>query len=113
MIDRALLIDPLSPQSLFRRAFLGSGVDDLDHFMLEALKVDPDFFPALQVLRVQKWLWRRQAAMAIKLTERAIRLDPHDLEIRHSACDMYLDVGDLAAAQQVIEENDVERPLRK
>ena len=109
MIDRALLIDPLSPQSLYWRAFLGSGVDDLEHFMLEALKVDPDFFPALKSFGFRQWLWRRQAAMAIKLTERAIRLDPEDLEIRHSACDMYLDVGDVAAAQQVIEENATER----
>jgi TolB-like protein/DNA-binding winged helix-turn-helix (wHTH) protein len=107
LIDRALLIDPLSPQSLFVRAFLGDGPDDFDHFMLEALKVDPDFFPALKSFGWRMWLWRRQAGTAIKLTERAIRLDPHDVEIRHSACDMYLDVGDLAAAEQVIEGKDL------
>jgi TolB-like protein/DNA-binding winged helix-turn-helix (wHTH) protein len=105
MIDRAILVDPLVPRHQYLKALY---VGDQDRFneaealMLRVLEIDPNFSPALVRLAAWRWAWYGQTAEAIKLIERALRLDPEHRWIRLQLCDMYLDVGDLVAAENVI-----------
>ena len=108
MIDRAILVDPLVPRPYYLKALLVSLREDAgsaheaEALMLRVLEIDPNFSPALT--RLASWQWEEygQTAEAIKLIERALRLDPERAWIRMQLSFMYLDVGDVGAAENVI-----------
>jgi tetratricopeptide (TPR) repeat protein len=111
MIDRAVLVDPLAPRHYYLKALFlsfredASSMNEAEALMLRVLEIDPNFSPALTRLAGWRWQEYGQTAEAIKLIERALRLDPDHRWIRLQLCDMYLDVGDLVAAQSVISEH--------
>jgi tetratricopeptide (TPR) repeat protein len=82
MIDRAILVDPLSPRHYYLKALFLSFPEDPDSMneaeglMLRALEIDPNFSPALTRLAGWRWEYHGQTAEAIKLIERALLLDP-------------------------------------
>jgi TolB-like protein len=99
-LDRALVIDPLSPQALFRRAMgtfdaAGAGVE---REMLAVLERDPAFYPALQRYSKYRWQLAGETAQAIEIIERAIASDPDNPWGRHIAVAFYLDVEQPGAA---------------
>jgi len=108
MIDRAILVDPLVPRPYYLKALFVAMRDDAgsmheaEALMLRVLEIDPNFSPALT--RLANWQWEEygQTADAIKLIERALRLDPDRPWIRLQLSNMYLDVGDIGAAEDVI-----------
>jgi TolB-like protein/DNA-binding winged helix-turn-helix (wHTH) protein/Tfp pilus assembly protein PilF len=108
MIDRAILVDPLAPRHYYLKALFVSfredagSMNEAEALMLRVLEIDPNFSPALTRLAGWRWDQYGQTAEAIKLIERALRLDPDHRWIRLQLCNMYLDVGDLVAAQSVI-----------
>jgi TolB-like protein/DNA-binding winged helix-turn-helix (wHTH) protein/Tfp pilus assembly protein PilF len=111
MIDRAILVDPLVPRPYYLKALMVSFKEDADSLreaeslMLRVLEIDPNFSPALTRLASWRWDEYGQTAEAIKLTERALRLDPERSWIRLQLSLMYLDVGDVVAAESVISEH--------
>ena len=109
MIDRALQIDPLSPQLLHSKAFLVMVVrNDLaehDRLLREALAINPDFLPALLQLANYKHFFSGEFAESIRLAEQAIALEPRSDDGRNLAAMMYLDVDDPAAALAVLRDS--------
>jgi TolB-like protein/DNA-binding winged helix-turn-helix (wHTH) protein/Tfp pilus assembly protein PilF len=102
-LQRALLIDPISPHAHFleaSRTLDVYGWQVLQQKMLEVLELDPNFVPALQ--RYGKYRWQHAAlAEAVQIEEHAIALDPANAWTRHTAMAMYLDLGDADAARDV------------
>jgi len=79
----------------------GGSLHEAEGLMLRVLEIDPNFSPALTRLASWQWEDRGQTAEAIKLTERALSLDPERLWIRRQLVKMYLDVGDVGAAENL------------
>jgi TolB-like protein/DNA-binding winged helix-turn-helix (wHTH) protein/Tfp pilus assembly protein PilF len=110
MLDRAILVDPLAPRHYYLRALFLSfredtgSMNEAEALMLRVLEIDPNFSPALTRLASWRWEVYGQTAEAIKLIERALRLDPNHPWIRLQLCEMYLDIGDLIAAESVVAE---------
>jgi TolB-like protein/DNA-binding winged helix-turn-helix (wHTH) protein/Tfp pilus assembly protein PilF len=111
MIERAILVDPLIPRHYYLKALFlsyredAASMDEAEALMLRVLEIDPNFSPALVRLAGWRREFHGQTAEAIKLTERALNLDPDHQWIRLQLCDMYLDVGDFIAAENVIFES--------
>jgi TolB-like protein/DNA-binding winged helix-turn-helix (wHTH) protein/tetratricopeptide (TPR) repeat protein len=104
VLQRALLIDPISPRAHFldaTRSLRVYGAEVLQQKMLEVLELDPNFVPALQ--RYGKYRWQHHAALAeaVQVEEHAIALDPANAWTRHTAMAIYLDLGDVDAARDV------------
>ena len=108
MIDRAILVDPLAPRHYYLKGLLlsfredAASMNEAEALMLRVLEIDPNFSPALTRLAGWRWEEHGQTAEAIKLIERALLLDPDHPWIRLQLCEMYLDVGDLVAAESVV-----------
>jgi adenylate cyclase len=108
MTNRAILVDPLVPRPYYLKALFvalrgdAGSMNEAEALMLRVLEIDPNFSPALT--RLASWRWEEygQTAEAINLTERALRLDPDRRWIRLQLSRMYLDVGDVIAAENVI-----------
>jgi adenylate cyclase len=105
MIERARQLDPLAPRGhYFKGLIMFQKRDDVDQavaLFLEALRVNPTYHPAL--IRLGEVESRRgNFAQAAKLIERAIGLDPGADWTRGTAAFEYLDLGDAAAALDVI-----------
>ncbi len=110
MIDRAILVDPMVPRHYYLKALYTSDGDNADltkaeALMLHVLEIDPNFSPAMVRLAGWRWDGYSQTAEAIKLIERALRLDPKHPWIRLQLGMMYLDVGDVRAAEDVNSED--------
>ena len=103
MLERAVLIDPLSARAHFIRAALTETAAEAEQMLLAALKIDPQFTSALMQLSLMRSI---QGAFAegAKLAERAIAIDPENAwsRSRQSAYNRYLELGDLAAARDVV-----------
>jgi TolB-like protein/DNA-binding winged helix-turn-helix (wHTH) protein/Tfp pilus assembly protein PilF len=103
MLDRALLIDPLSPRVQFRkvmRQFDLTGSKSLEPGMRQVLEADPDYQPALQ--RYAKYRWTQGAlADASQIIEHAVEVDPDNPWSRQTAAAIYLDLGDEQSARKV------------
>jgi TolB-like protein/DNA-binding winged helix-turn-helix (wHTH) protein/Tfp pilus assembly protein PilF len=117
MIDRAIVIDPLVPRHPYLKAVYvfgeamdrypidAAGLNEAKALMLRVLEIDPNFSPALVRLAAWRWEGDSETAEAIKLIEQALRFDPDRPWIRLQLSQMYLDVGDLIAAEDVISES--------
>jgi tetratricopeptide (TPR) repeat protein len=106
LIDRARRIDPLSPSLYWRKAQLllaiRSDVAGMEQLLNEALAIKPDFPTALRELAMSKFMWHGDFAEAIRLMERAKVVDPDSRSTDGLAVALYLEVGDLPAALDVL-----------
>ena len=101
-ITRASQIDPLTPELYQIHAFFlmvtRSDVAGHDRLMREALAINPRLPSALRQLAQSRWEYSGEFADAAQLIERAIAVDPKWAPSRTLARDIYLDLGDRAAA---------------
>lgn len=101
-IAQARRIDPLAPQPCLMEAFfvmvMRSDVAEHDRLVREALEINPNQSAALYQLAYSNWEFSGRFAEAARLAERAIAVDPGFAEARWLARDIYLDLGDPAAA---------------
>jgi DNA-binding winged helix-turn-helix (wHTH) protein len=104
MLDRALLIDPLSARACYVRAHLAQTAAEAEQMLLAALKIDPQFTSALNQLSLMRSL-QGEFAEGVLLAERSIAVDPVNpwSRARQSASNRYLELGDLTAARDVVE----------
>jgi tetratricopeptide (TPR) repeat protein len=101
-ITRASQIDPLTPELYETHAFFlmvtRSDVAGHDRLVREALAINPRLPSALRQLAQSRWEYSGEFADAAQLIERAIAVDPKWAPSRTLARDIYLDLGDRAAA---------------
>jgi TolB-like protein/DNA-binding winged helix-turn-helix (wHTH) protein/Flp pilus assembly protein TadD len=104
VLDRAMVVDPLSPRLHFRlvmRDFDRNGFRFRETGLKHVLEIDPDYQPALQRYGKTRWGLHGQMTEAAQLLEHAIEVDPDNPWSRQTAAAIYLDLGDLAAAREV------------
>jgi TolB-like protein/Flp pilus assembly protein TadD len=104
-LDTAVRIDPLTPRNHHLRALglAGRGrLDDAEAAFAQALSADPEFHPSLTRLATLERLGRGHFVRAVKLVERALAIDPASIMVREEAVAVYLDLGDPAAAREII-----------
>jgi TolB-like protein/DNA-binding winged helix-turn-helix (wHTH) protein len=105
VIDRAILVDPLSAESYYRKGEvlrLGlRGREEAAALYLQALAVKPDFYPAYSRLAQVRWNQGRTAE-AIKYSERSVAIEPNVGWTRDRLIWFYVDAGDLSAARDVL-----------
>jgi len=108
MLDRALAVDPISPRALFRRVMRTFPIEPAVRMarMQQVLEIDPDYQPALQRYGKYRWMFDGDLATGIATIEHALALDPGNPWLTHTAVAMYLDVGDIEAARQLVAEAD-------
>ena len=107
LMQGAMRLDPLEPRFptalaqiyLFQRA---TQIDKAEPLFTRALEIDPNYFPALYGLGVLRFCCQNRIADGIRLAEQALRLDPMSTAVRGVLIHMYLDVGDLPAAEQLL-----------
>jgi TolB-like protein/DNA-binding winged helix-turn-helix (wHTH) protein/Tfp pilus assembly protein PilF len=103
-LDRALLVDPLSPRLHFRlvmREFDRKGAQFKEAGLKRVLEIDPDYQPALQRYGKTRWMMHGRLAEAAQILEHAIEVDPDNPWSRHTAMALYLDLADEASAREV------------
>ena len=115
MIERARRLDPRAPRYSYLEAqlffFRGDPQSERqgEALMLHTLEIDPTFSPAFARMAEYKWLGERgETAEALKLIERALQLDPVTEWLQVRACDLYLDLGEVAAARQVLSQRGID-----
>ncbi|HET9693522.1 MAG TPA: winged helix-turn-helix domain-containing protein, partial [Steroidobacteraceae bacterium] len=105
-VARASEIDPLTPGLYQLHAFLlmvaRSDIAGHDRLVREALAINPRLPSALRQLAQSRWEYSGGFADAAQLIEQAIAADPHWDPARRLARDIYLDLGDRAAAVAVM-----------
>lgn len=107
-VDRARVVDPLYPRSHYFKGLLlliyGRGsLQEVEALFLQALRVAPDYHPALMRLgTIRADLGR--FAEAVNYSERAVALDPRATWMRVELSHLYLDLDDPDAARNVIAE---------
>lgn len=105
MIDRARILDPLDPRNHYVKAYFlwdyRGKEDEAVALYLQALRVDPEFYPAY--LRLAQLRWQQgRLAEAVKLGEQAVALEPSAKWVRERLTWLYVDLGDITAAQDVM-----------
>jgi TolB-like protein/DNA-binding winged helix-turn-helix (wHTH) protein/Tfp pilus assembly protein PilF len=107
LIDRARRVDPLYPRSHYFKGLVmlyGAGtIEEAEALFLQALRVAPDFHPALMQLGVIRRTTGRLAE-AVNYSERAVAIDPRPVWMRALLSSHYLALGDPDAARHVIAE---------
>lgn len=104
MLERALAVDPTSPQvhfALVQSRFHTDGGLSLEAGMRRVLDLDPDYQPALQRYAKYRWMHHASLAEAAGLIEHAIEVDPENPWSRQTAAAIYLDLDDAARARRV------------
>ena len=108
-IDRARLIDPMTPRNHYVKGFWAMFGDEAlfggeaEGLFLHTLQLAPDFHLAL--LRLGEMRWRQgRFAEAVLLGERAVAIEPQVNFVRSALVDFYLDLEDLNAARSVLAE---------
>jgi DNA-binding winged helix-turn-helix (wHTH) protein/tetratricopeptide (TPR) repeat protein len=105
---RAMALDPLEPRYPtalaevynFQRT---TEIDKAEPLLTGALALDPNYFPALYSLGVLRFCCQNRMADGIRLAEQALRLDPTSAAVRSVLVHMYLDIGDLRAAELLLD----------
>jgi len=105
MIERARQVDPLAPRNHYLKAVLldvaGKDSAEVESLYLQALKLNPTYHPAL--VRLGWWYdWRGEYARGLVLQENAIRIEPEAAWVRQAIAATYLTIGDLPAAEDVL-----------
>jgi TolB-like protein len=117
MLDRARKLDPLQPAYdvtkaiflLYERADV-QGATDL---FADVLRRNPDYQPALARLAEVRGGNLGESAEGIEYGEHALQLDPLADNTRRNLIRLYLDVGDLSAAQRLADAAPQELSLRR
>jgi TolB-like protein/Tfp pilus assembly protein PilF len=116
MLDRARKLDPLEPRyDVTKALFLQMERADFagaDALLVDAVKRNPRYQPALARLAELRYLVG-QPANSIRYGERALALDPALEIVRRNLISAYVDLGDLSAARQLIEDEGVEPSPRQ
>lgn len=107
LMQQAMLLDPQEPRYptalgqiyYFQRT---TEIDKAEPLFTRALELDPNYFPALYALGAMRFCCQNRIADGIRLAEQALRLDPTSTAVRGILVHMYLDVGDLTAAEQLL-----------
>jgi TolB-like protein/DNA-binding winged helix-turn-helix (wHTH) protein len=111
LMQRARRLDPLEPRYptalaqiyYFQRT---TEIDKAEPLLMHALELDPNYFPALYALGGLRFCCQNRIADGIRLAEQALRLDPTATAVRSLLVHMYLDVGDLGAAERLLADGD-------
>ena len=105
VIDRAILVDPLSAENHYRKGeVIRLGLNENDEsaaLYLQALAVNPDFYPAYTRLAQVRFNQGRTAE-AVKYGEKSVAIEPHVDWTRERLIWFYVDLGDLNAARDVL-----------
>jgi len=117
LLERAHALDPLEPAHNvtmavylhYERGDMNGAVD----LLLEGLKLDPQYQPALTRLGEIRLFAQGQVAEGIRLGEQALALDPASESTRRALIRAYLTVGDADAALQVAEDPDPGNTARR
>jgi TolB-like protein/DNA-binding winged helix-turn-helix (wHTH) protein/Tfp pilus assembly protein PilF len=105
LLDRARQLDPLAPRAPYLRARFAIHAlrtDEAERLLLETLRADPNFYPALMRLGQIYWNARGELARAIRYGEQALALEPRADWARRYLVHFYVDLGMPAAARDVI-----------
>ncbi|MET0293015.1 MAG: winged helix-turn-helix domain-containing protein [Steroidobacteraceae bacterium] len=104
-IDTALRLDPLEPRLHYLKGlyyFLQRGDTESASKQFRAtLEVNPEYYVALARLAQMEACCSGRHAEAVRYAEQALRLDPQARWVRRLLVSLYLDLGDLAAAEEV------------
>ena len=105
MLERARKLDPLEPAyDVYKAIFLfyeRGDVQGANDLLVEALREDPKYLPALQRLCELRAFGMGRQSDAVLYCEQALAIDPLSTETRLHLLRMYLALGELAAARQV------------
>jgi tetratricopeptide (TPR) repeat protein len=105
LLDRARKLDPLQPAYDVTKAvfmlYERGDVQAAENVLLDVLRREPDYQPALARLTEIQALLQSQSADGIESAERALELDPLAEDLRRVLIRAYLDVDDVHAAEQV------------
>jgi TolB-like protein len=107
LMQTAMRLDPLEPRYptalaeiyYFQRT---TEIAKAEPLLTHALELDPNYFPALYALGSLRFCCQNRIADGIRLGEQALRLDPTSTAVRSLLVHMYLDVGDLHAAEGLL-----------
>jgi TolB-like protein/DNA-binding winged helix-turn-helix (wHTH) protein len=107
LMQNAMRLDPLEPRYPMGLAEIynfqhTTEIDKAEPLLRRALELDPNYFPALYALGALRFCCQNRIADGIRLAEQALRLDPTSTAVRSLLIHMYLDVGDLRAAEQIL-----------
>ncbi len=117
MLDRARKLDPLQPaHDVLRARFLlydRADVQGANELLVDVLRRNPDYLPALAGLTEVRTHCMGAPVEGIEYGERALQLDPLTEHTRHSLVLAYLDVGDVAAAELIVDTADHDVSVRR
>jgi TolB-like protein/Tfp pilus assembly protein PilF len=118
-LDRARLVEPLSAENHYRKGEIlrvsaereqfkrqvtrsaSARLEDAAALYLQALSVQPEFYPAYTRLAQVRWIQGRLAE-AIKYGEKSIAVEPAVSWTHFRLVWFYVDLGDLSAARDVL-----------
>jgi adenylate cyclase len=108
LLERAHALDPLEPAHEVTIAvyllYERSDMDGATALLVDALRLDPQYQPALTRLGEIRIHIQGRTAEGIRLGEQALMLDPASENTRRSLIRAYLSLGDTAAALQLADE---------
>jgi TolB-like protein/DNA-binding winged helix-turn-helix (wHTH) protein len=107
LTQRAMRLDPQEPRYPTALAEIynfqhATEIDKAEPLLTRALELDPNYFPALYALGALRFCCQNRIADGIRLAEQALRLDPSSTAVRSVLVHMYLDVGDVSAAERLL-----------
>jgi TolB-like protein/DNA-binding winged helix-turn-helix (wHTH) protein len=114
LMQRAMRLDPMEPRYPTALAYIyqfqrTTEIAKAEPLFARALELDPNYVPALYALGVLHFCCQNRIADGIRLAEQALRLDPTSSAVRSILIHMYLDVGDLRAAEQLLSDGNQNR----
>ncbi|MET0281615.1 MAG: winged helix-turn-helix domain-containing protein [Steroidobacteraceae bacterium] len=103
-IDRAIELDPLQPHYLVEKMWgvftmRPDRMGEAEALLQQALRINPDYFPALTRIGELRWCCQQRLADALPYLERALAIDPTSTTTAMLLIQVYSSVGDLASAQ--------------
>ena len=105
LLERAHALDPLEPAHEVTMAvyllYERSDMDGAVALLVDALKLDPQYQPALTRLGEIRYFLQGRSAEGIRLNEQALMLDPASESTRRALIRAYLSVGDAEAASEI------------
>jgi TolB-like protein/DNA-binding winged helix-turn-helix (wHTH) protein/tetratricopeptide (TPR) repeat protein len=105
VLDAGIRLNPLAPRLIYLKAsFISQSSHDDDaaaDLYLRTIQVAPDYYAAYNRLASLRWSQGRLAE-AIDFAEVSVRIDPEVTWSRENLARMYIDLGDLVAARDVL-----------
>jgi TolB-like protein/DNA-binding winged helix-turn-helix (wHTH) protein/Tfp pilus assembly protein PilF len=105
ILDAGIALNPLAPRLMYLKATITSQSthDDVaaSALYLRTIEIAPDSYAAYNRLGSMRWTQGRLAE-AIGYAETSVRIDPNVLWSRENLARMYVDLGDLGAAREVL-----------